>query len=102
MTIQPLARDNNGVPIQGGIASHVFTVTMDGTYKAITIPAGQECKAVMIKMQDSSEWRYSHTATPTVPYIPYGTMSMDIVAEAGDTIGYAYAASGTLAVQLLK
>lgn len=100
--VSPLPLDRNGREIQAGNATHVFTVTMDGTYKAITIPSGQECKSVSIKMQDGREWKYSHTDVATVPYIPYTNLSMDIVAEAGDTIGYANADSGTLAVHLLK
>ena len=101
MSIKPLPLDTNGREIQGGVSQYVDTITMDGTYKAITLPTGYECKSVLIKMQDSSEFRYSHTSTVTVPYIPVTSLSIDIVAAAGDTIGYAYAASGTLAVLLL-
>ena len=102
MAVRALPIDTNGRAIQGGDDSFVFTVSLSGSYEAITIPSGQQCKSVLIKMQDGTEWRYSHTSTPTVPYIPITTLSADIVAEAGETIGYAYHASGTLAVMLLK
>jgi len=101
--LKPLPLDrNSGNAIQGGTISHVFTVSMTGSYVAITIPSGQECKAVSIKMQDSSEFLFSHTDQVTVPYIPYSALSMDLIATESTVIGYANAVSGTLAVHLLK
>ena len=96
-----LPTDRNGNPIDGGIVPYVHTVTMDGTYKAITIPTGYECKGVLIKMQNGAEFKFSHTATATVPYITSTGLTIDVVARAGDTIGYVNVASGTLAVLLL-
>lgn len=101
MTITALPIDKNGKVVQGGIVSYVHTVSMDGTYKAITIPTGYQCKGVLIKMQGGAEFNYSHTAAAPVPYIESTSLSIDIVAEEGDIIGYVNAASGTLAVLLL-
>ena len=101
--LKPLPLDrNSGNAIQGGTINHVFTVSMTGSYIAITIPDGQECKAISIKMQDSSEFLFSHTDVATVPYMPYSALSMDLTATENEVIGYANAASGTLAVHLLK
>lgn len=101
--ISPLPIDRNGRAIQGGSIPHVFTSTMNGTYKEIVIPANQECKSVLLKMQDGSEFNYSHTGTATVPYIPMSSLSIDVVLGEGDSLGYVNGTNGVnLAVLLIK
>lgn len=87
-----LPRDENNKPIQAGTSiPDVFTVAIGtSAFVAVALPAGVDCKSLVLKTRSAETWLLATSASPGENYQTItGPLSLSIVAFAGDIICYA-------------
>lgn len=104
--IKPLRRDKYNAPIGGGseIASISTVSCASGTWTLVSIPTTKQCKSLLMKMRDHSDFKVSISALGTTYITIEGYLAIDIVKTSSQFVAYVQssAASGTLEVMLLN
>lgn len=86
-----LPTDVNSKTIQAGnCIAGVFTLDINaGSYTAMALPAGVNCKSLILKTRSGSTWLLATSDNPTAYMTVTGPLSLSLVAFAGCTICYA-------------
>ena len=113
---RPLPRDKYERVCAAGSSVTVFLNSAnsgltDGSWQAVTLPAGVECKSVMIQIHNGSltdfssfassppGFHFSSTGSAGRDFIQcVGSFSVDAAGLAGATLGYVRAAAGSYCV----
>ena len=111
---KPLPRDRHENICSAGSSVTVFLNPVnsgltDGSWQAVTLPAGVECKSVMIQIHNGSltdfssfassppGFHFSTTGSAGMDFIQcVGSVAVDVAGAAGAVIGYVRAAAGNV------
>lgn len=83
--------DGNKRVIQSSeIVDSVVNTTINGsTYTAIALPAGASCKSLIARARSGQPWYLATSSNPSTYFTCLGSLAINLVANAGETIFYA-------------
>lgn len=93
-TSSRLPVDQNYEAIQAGSVIAIDNITINSsTYVAIALPSNVSCKSVTLKTRSGAAFYLATSASPTSYVTVDGVLTLSLVANAGETIGYAKGAA---------